>query len=83
MQNKTGDRLIRYKRLSKDYLSHWGKKKPAQTHFYLISKLSIWGTQRGVVSISDIHFRNLVHPRQTNCLFTEEKSQQQLTIPFS
>ena len=54
MQNTTGDRLIRYKRLSKDYFFSWGKKKkknspnsllPEKQAFYLS------GTQRGVVSI--------------------------------
>lgn len=52
MQNKTGDRLIRYKRLSKDYFFSLGEKKtspnsllPDKQAFYLS------GTQRGVVSI--------------------------------
>lgn len=53
MQNKTGDRLIRYKRLSKDYFFSLGEKKKTSPNSLLPEKQAFYlsGTQRGVVSI--------------------------------
>lgn len=53
MQNKTGDRLIRYKRLSKDYFFSLGGKKKTSPNSLLPEKQAFYlsGTQRGVVSI--------------------------------